>query len=162
MARNTSGGPWYGLASGTSHSNKIAAVGAGAYLTEIRCQGIVVLPYSAVSFTTGNWPTYNLVAGIQYGATGYTATTITTGAPGSANWIQWAGGLVPADEINDNTGASPLGVMERVSYALDVNWRGLWYCPSGTDVYLEIGMDTSQPVHTAFIPFYNHWAVWAS
>lgn len=162
MGRNTSGGPWYGLSLATTHHNKVATPGNGNYLVEVRCQGILVLPYAGVSIAAGNNATYNLVAGLQYGATGYTPTDVTNGTPGANNWLVWAAGLQPADVINDIPGTSPVSIVERVSYALDLTWEGLWYFPSGADVYLVVGMDTSQPVHTSFAPFYNHWAVWVS
>lgn len=162
MARNTSGGPWYGLGLGTAHHNKVAALGNGNYLTEISCEGLVILPYSNPSVAAGNWPTYNLVAGLQYGAPGYTPTDVTNGTPGSNTWITWSNGLPPVHEITDWAGTSPVLTMERATYGLNIKWRGLWYFPSGADIYLVIGMDTSQPVHTSFAPFYFHWAVWAS
>lgn len=162
MGRNTSGGPFYATALGQTHHNKVATPGNGNYLVEVRCQGNIMLAYSALGIATGNNPTYNLVAGLQYGATGYTVADVTNGQPGASNWMVWSAGLPPSAENNDVAGTSPTNVMERVSYALDLTWKGLWYFPSGGDVYLVIGMDQGQPVHSSFGAFYNHWAVWVS
>ena len=162
MGRNTSGGPFYATALSLTHHNKLATLSNGNYLTEVRCQGIVMLAVEATALTNGVNPTYNLVAGIQYGSPGYSPGDVTNGQPGANNWIVWAAGLPSTAENNDTAGTSPLNVMERASYALDLRWNGLWYFPSGADVYLVIGMDQGQPVHSAVGPFYNHWAVWAS
>jgi hypothetical protein len=152
----------YDLASAQHIQKGMGTIPAGAYLHEADVQGNVMLAYTGIALTTGNYPTYNLVAGIEYGAIGHVPPGITNGTGSGETWLSFTNALRPAFAINDNNGTSPTNAMERVSYGLDCHWRGLIYFALGADLYVEIGMDTAQPVASAFKSFFSTSLVYST
>lgn len=155
-------GSFYATGSGQTHNRKLAACGAASWLVEMTAKGHVMLPYTAVTLTTGQFPTYNLMAGIQVGAAGFTPVSITNGTGGAGNWITLANHLTPAFSVDNVVGSSGTVVMERVSYALDIDWHGTYFLQAAQDVYLSIGLDQGQPVATQFEPYYSYFVGIAS
>jgi hypothetical protein len=137
----TNGGYFGDTLGVNGHANRIAQIPAGCWLHHVKVQGAILLEYVQVALSTTTYPLYNLAAGIQYGAAGYTAVVLTDATQTTQTWVTY-GELLPAEFTIANTpGVSPQTVMERVSYGINLRWRGTRYFAAATDLYFVSGQD---------------------
>lgn len=139
------------------------AVPAGAYISKIDVEGYANVEQGFFSLATGQYSTYDIVAGVQFGAAGYTPPAITDGTAAGATWYSF-GNLIPAALANQILpGSSPQNMMLGIGFPLNLSLRQYIYVPTSTDVYLVIGCDTSRtfkPTYEAFFTTNVEWATY--
>lgn len=162
MGFNFASGQNLDTAHGRNHVKLLASLPSNALLLEANVQGVCYAAYSALALVTGNYPTLNLSAGIQYGAVGHVPTGITDGTATGENWLDFAAGLTAAPLINDVVGTSPTNVMERASFAINFHWRGLISFNTGADLHFELGENAAAPSAFDFETDYTWWIGYAT
>lgn len=142
---------------GTNHVRLLASLPSNSLVHEVNVQGLAYAAYGAVSLTTGNYPSLNLSAGIQYGAVGHVPGGITDGTATGESWFDFAAGLPTMGIINDVVGTSPTNVMERASFGIAFHWRGLLFFATGADLHFELGENNASGTHFDFETDYTWW-----
>jgi hypothetical protein len=153
---------FHGDSAGSQSSLKqICTLPAGSWLTRIDINGYANLTITTVTYTAGNYATYDIAAGIQYGTSGYGGTTILGGSTAGANWITF-GEMVPASIANQGlAGSSPQNAVQAVGYPLQLRWRGLKQFTQASDVYVAVGVDNSKSYAPNFETYYTWYIEWA-
>lgn len=156
-------GTFHQSASGVTHEEIIiATVPAGAYLMRVNIEGSVILPTANITYTVPGQATFNQVAGVQYGPTGYTPAPITAGAPGTANWIAYAR-LMPQTGAHQNTpGVAPQNLVQIVNYTLAMYLPRCMNVPAAIDLTMCIGGSLSVGTTQTFEAFWNAYVSWAT
>lgn len=151
-------GWWNDTITVNSHTNKLAAIPSNCWLHEVTLQGRGWLQNANITITAGNWPQYNLSAGVQYGPAGYSVVPIADGTGGSANWVNFSENL-PSLVVRDTlAGSSPLNAIQTIGYPYMVRWRGLLYNSGATDVYWVVGLQNAFTPVANFASDYS-WSV---
>lgn len=112
-----------------------ATVTAGFTITRIRVTGGIAVPVQTTTagITIDTWLQY----GIQHGTIGYIPAHAETQPTPGTQWLDFR--MVKPTSSELVTAHGTPGSDVSVRYNLDIEWRGQFYTPSGTDVYFSVG-----------------------